>query len=403
MPLQSTQPKPSAAVPTPAEMIARARAMIPVLAARARQGERDRRIAKETIADMHVAGFFRVLQPKRWGGYEMDVPTCFEIQMALAEGDMSVAWVYGVIGLHPWLLALYDDRAAQDIWGTDNTTLMCSSLMPVGAATPVEGGYRLNGRWKYSSGSDHCAWAILGGTASGTPGDSGNRRFFLVPRSDYEIEDTWHVPGLKATGSNDIVVKDVFVPAYRTQSAYDNFLGVGPGQAVNTAALYKLPFGQVFFRGVSNASIGALQAMLDGILAFAKSRTNRAHGGASSDDPMVQIACAETAAAIDEMKTILHRNFRNMEAYAARGEMPPVDERLKYKFHSALAAERCSLYAARLFKTTGAAGLNADLPFGRILCDINAARQHVSNQFDASGRNWGAVLFGATDNKDFMI
>jgi 3-hydroxy-9,10-secoandrosta-1,3,5(10)-triene-9,17-dione monooxygenase len=398
-----THAKIAAIAPTPAEMIARARAMIPKLAARAAQGERDRRIPKETIADMQAAGFFRVLQPRRWGGYEMDVPTCFEIQMTLAEGDMSVAWVYGVVGLHPWLLAICDDRVAQEIWGKDDTTLMCSSLMPVGSATAVEGGYRLSGRWKYSSGSDHCAWAVLGGTIAGTPGDSGNRRFFLLPRSDYQIEDTWHVPGLKATGSNDIVAQDVFVPAYRTQSAYDNFLGKGPGQAVNTSELYRLPFGQVFFRGVSNASIGALQAMLDAVLAYGKSRTNRAHGGTASEDPLVQLTCAEAAAAIDEMKTILHRNFRNMEAYAARGEMPPVEERLKYKFHSALAAERCSLFAARLFKTTGAAGLFADQPFGRILADINAARQHVSNQFDASGRNWGAALFGSTDNKDFMI
>ena len=94
---------------------------------------------------MQAAGLFKVLQPKRWGGYELDIRTYFEVQMALGEGDMSVAWVYGVVGVHPWFVALLDDRARQDIWGKDNTTLICSSLMPAGMAKPVDGGFRISG------------------------------------------------------------------------------------------------------------------------------------------------------------------------------------------------------------------------------------------------------------------
>src|SRR6185436_1594256 len=123
-------------VPSPAEVLERTRALIPKLAARAPEGERLRRLPDETIADMQEAGVFRVLQPKRWGGYEMDIHTYFDVQMALGEGDMSTAWVYGVVGVHPWLIALYDDRAQRDIWGEDDTMLACSSLMPVGTATP---------------------------------------------------------------------------------------------------------------------------------------------------------------------------------------------------------------------------------------------------------------------------
>src|SRR5262245_34622602 len=200
--------------PTSDEIIARARAMIPTLLARAPQGERDRNIPKETIAEMQAAGLFKVLQPKRWGGYEMDIGTYFEVQMALGEGDMSVAWVYGVVGIHPWLVAQLAEQAEQDIWGTDNTTLICSSLMPTGVAKPVDGGFRLSGSWKYASGCAHCEWAFLGGAIEGAPDD---RRVFAVPREDYRIIDTWHVPGLKSTGSNDIAMTDVFVPWYRTQ------------------------------------------------------------------------------------------------------------------------------------------------------------------------------------------
>jgi 3-hydroxy-9,10-secoandrosta-1,3,5(10)-triene-9,17-dione monooxygenase len=116
--------KQDAKAPSAAEMIARTRAMIPKLRERASQGERERRLPKDTIADMQAAGLFKVLQPKRWGGYELDILTYFDVQMALGEGDMSVAWVYGVVGVHPWFVALLDDQAAKDIWGKDNSTLV---------------------------------------------------------------------------------------------------------------------------------------------------------------------------------------------------------------------------------------------------------------------------------------
>ena len=388
-------------VPSPAEVLERTRALIPKLAARAPEGERLRRLPDETIADMQSAGVFRVLQPKRWGGYEMDIHTYFDVQMALGEGDMSTAWVYGVVGVHPWLVALYDDRAAKDIWGADDSTLTCSSLMPVGAATSVEGGFKLSGRWRYSSGSDHTQWAFLGGSPPG--GTMEERRIFLVPRSDFEIVDVWHVSGLKATGSQDIVVKDAFVPSYRTVTFADNFCGVAPGHAINTSPLYRLPFGQVFFRGVSTGAIGALQGMLDAYLDYGKKRIGRTSGLPASEEAIVQLTCAEVAVAIDEMKTILHRNFRELERYAAKGEMPPLKQRVEYKFHNAVVAERCSLLAARLFKAAGTAGIAADLPFGRILSDITVGRQHISNQFEQAGKSYGAFLFGIENNKDFVL
>lgn len=387
-------------MPASEEMLARTRAMIATLRERAPRGERERRLPKETIAEMQAAGLFKVLQPKRWGGYELDILTYFDVQMALGEGDMSVAWVYGVVGVHPWFVALLDDRVAKDIWGKDNDTLICSSLMPSGTAKPVDGGFRIGGRWKYASGCEHCEWAFLGGTVEGKPDD---RRVFVIPKSDYEIVDTWHVPGLKGTGSHDIVIEDAFVPEHRTQKYSDNLRGVGPGLALNTGPLYRLPVGQVFFRGVSTGAIGALQGMLDAYLDYGKKRIQRSSGVAASDDGIIQLLCAEIAVAIDEMKTILHRNFKLLEGYAARGEMPPMKLRVEYKFHNAVVAERCSVLAARLFKAAGTAGIAAELPFGRIQADINVGRQHISNQFEHLGRAYGAFLFGIENNKDFMV
>ena len=387
--------------PEPGEIIARARALLPTLAKRSLQGRRLRRVADETIADMQAAGFFRVLQPRRWGGYEMDLHTFYEVQLALAEGDMSTAWIYGVSGVHPWFMALLDDRAAHEVWGNDSSTLICSSLMPAGKATSTEGGFRLNGRWRYASCCDHCDWALLGALVDAGDGGPPQGRVFLVPRRDYQSVDTWQVSGLQATGSWDVIVDDVFVPAHRTQSMLDNFLLRGPGQTLNTSSLYRLPFGQIFVRGISTGALGALQGMLNALVDYSKSRVTRA-GGRSSENPFVQLLCAETAAAIDEMKSTLHRNFGNLHAYARRGETPPLEERLRYKFQSTAVTERCTLLAARIFKATGAAGLSEDLPFGGIFADLMAGRQHISNQYEYVGSSWGGVMFGL-ENKDLMI
>jgi len=384
----------------PAELIARARAMIPTLAERALPQTQRRGILPETIAEMQAAGFFRVLQPKRWGGYEMELGTFYDIEIALSEGDMSTGWTYGVFGAVTWFLGLIDDRLTQEVWGRDPSVLGCSSTMPAGKATAVDGGFQLSGHWRYASGCEHCEWALLGGMVR-AENAAPDWRFFVVPRRDYKTVDNWQVAGLQGTGSIDVMLDDVFVPDYRTQRLQDNFLLKGAGQAVNTSSLYRVPFGQIFARGVSTAGLGALQAMLTALLDYSQNRVTRA-GGRATENPFVQLLCAETAATIDEMRTTLHRNFRTLHDYARRGETPPLELRLQYKFQSSAVIERSTLLAARIFKATGAAGLADELPFGRILADLMAARQHISNQYEYYGTNWGATMFGL-ENKDLLV
>jgi 3-hydroxy-9,10-secoandrosta-1,3,5(10)-triene-9,17-dione monooxygenase len=395
------EPRPiRAATPAPAELMARARAMIPALAERALAQKARRGILPETIAEMRAAGLLRVLQPKRWGGYEMDLGTFYDIEIALAEGDMSAGWAFGVLGAVTWFLGLIDDRVAQEVWGGDSDGLICSSTMPAGKAAAVDGGFRLAGHWRYASACEHCGWAMLGGMVQ-ADGRQPDWHFFIVPRRDYRTVDNWQVAGLQGTGSIDIILDDVFVPAYRAQRLQDNFALHGTGQAVNTGSLYRLPFGQIFVRGVSTAAIGALQAMLDAFVAYSRERVSRA-GGHSADNPIVQLLCAETAAAIDEMHMTLQRNCGVLHDYARQAAVPPLDLRLQYKFQSSSVVERCTLLAARIFKATGAAGLSDELPFGRIFADLMAARQHISNQYEHYGSNWGAVMFGS-ENKDFLL
>jgi 3-hydroxy-9,10-secoandrosta-1,3,5(10)-triene-9,17-dione monooxygenase len=386
-----------------AELIARAQALAPVLAQRASGAEAAGRIPAETIADMQAAGFFKVLQPKRYGGYELDPQTFFEVQMALARGCMSTAWVYGVVGVHNWQLALFDERAQQEVWGKDHSTLIASTYMPVGKVTPVEGGFRLSGHWKFSSGSELCEWVFLGALVPpARAGEPPEYRTFLLPRSDYTIERDWDVLGLRATGSHDIVVNDVFVPDYRTHKAIDGMMGTSPGIALNTAPLFKLPFAQIFVRAVCTACIGALQGALDDFQGYAVNRVSANSGAKTSDDTGAQTALANTAIAIDEMKMVLHRNFDELFASVQGGPEVSIERRVHFRYQAAQVAERCAQAANALLRYAGGNGIYHRNPLVRRFLDLHAARAHYANNVDRFGQNLGAVMMGRT-NTDFFI
>jgi 3-hydroxy-9,10-secoandrosta-1,3,5(10)-triene-9,17-dione monooxygenase len=387
-----------------AELVAAARDLVPRLIERADRGDRERCVPAETVAEMQAAGLFRALQPKRWGGLEATVGTFYDALMTLAEGDMSTAWIYGVLGVAPWVVALLDDRAAADVWAGDASTLVALSLAPGGEAKTVDGGVRISGRWRYASGCAHADWVLLGAIVNPAAGGAGPRtgwHVLLVPRSEYRIEDTWFTFGLKGTGSNDVVVDGAFVPDYRMRNMAENITCTGAGQAVNGAALYRLPFGQVFGGGVAYGPIGGLQGMLDEFVTFAQARV-RSGGRTTVLDPDAQQVVAEAENAIDELTAILRRNVASLTAYAERGEVPPDALRLKYKFQMATVCERCRALGARILQSAGASAIATQYRFGRTLADLTSARQHITNQFEMHARHWGAHLLGEASPPDLM-
>jgi 3-hydroxy-9,10-secoandrosta-1,3,5(10)-triene-9,17-dione monooxygenase len=376
-------------VPTSEEMVARARALIPLLQERAAEDEANRAINPDTIRRMVDAGLFRVLQSRRWGGFELGQRTFAEVQIALGEGDMSVAWVYGVVGLHSMHVCLLDDQAAQDVWGKDSSVLIASPYMPGGSATPVDGGFELTGRWSYSSGSAYCDWTFLGGFVDGDP---TNYRSFLLPRKDAKIVDTWYTTGLCSTGSQDIVVEKAFVPEYRTHKFIDGFMGKNPGFEWNDGPLYRMPFMLVFMRAITSGQIGALQSMADLFAEYAK--TKMFMGSKTAKDPDAQFALANAVAGIDEMKKSMFANFEIMEEYAARSEMPPLEMRHMFRFQSSSVAERCIRLAEPLFQVSSGGGVYDKSKFGRIYRNMLTGRQHAAAQFRPYGRTFGDLLMG---------
>jgi 3-hydroxy-9,10-secoandrosta-1,3,5(10)-triene-9,17-dione monooxygenase len=387
----------------PTQLVARARDMIPALKQRSDQATAERRIPSETIAEMQEAGFFRILQPKRYGGLELNPQVFFDVQMALAEGCMSTGLLYGVIGVHPFQLALFDARAQHDIWGNDQSVLVSSTYQPVGKVERVEGGFLLSGRWGFSSGCEHCDWVLLGALVP--PAEDGGTvemRTFLLPRADYEIVYDWTVFGLQGTGSHGIIVNGVFIPDYRTHRSIDGFLGTSPGLAVNTAQIYKLPWAQVFVRAVSTAAIGALQGSLDAFKSVAAKRVSTNTGKATRLDPAVLNATAKTQSAIYEMKTVLARNFVEMAGYVQTGEAIPMQDRIRYRFESSQVVRRCAALCDELMPLLGGRAIYMDSPLVRYWLDINAARAHVANDPALIGSSLGAMYLGESVSESFV-
>jgi 3-hydroxy-9,10-secoandrosta-1,3,5(10)-triene-9,17-dione monooxygenase len=385
------------------ELVAKAKALQPTLLERAPAAAELRRIPDETIADFKAAGFFKMFQPARFGGYEVDPRTFFEVQMTVAAACPSSAWVLGVVGVHAWQLAVFADQAQQDVWGKDPGALISSSYAPTGKITRAEGGYRVSGRWSFSSGCDHCQWVFLGGFV---PPDGEQKapdmRTFLLPRADYKIDDNWHVAGLKATGSKDIVVDDVFVPEHRTHKLVDGYLRKNPGNAVNPAPLYKLPFGQVFVRSVSTSAIGAAQGALDSYLGVAAKRVAAGDGAKVAEDPSTQVVAANAAALIDEVKLTLFRNFDELMAAARSGGDMPIDRRVRFRHDSSRAVEKCVQAVDGLFTASGGRAIFLNSPLLRYFMDVHAARAHYANNPDKPARNFGSVQL-TLKNTDFFI
>jgi 3-hydroxy-9,10-secoandrosta-1,3,5(10)-triene-9,17-dione monooxygenase len=394
----------AAGAPSADELVARARAMIPVLKSRARRCVRDRNVPAETIAEMQEAGFFRILQPKRYGGYEMHPNVFFEVQKALAEGCMSTGWMYGVIGCHPYEMALFHDEAQAEVWGEDPSMLVSSTYQPVGKVTHVEGGFRLSGRWGFSTGSTHSGWVLLG--AFCPPKDDGTpmeMRTFLLPRSDYSIdEDAWHTFGLQGTGSHDIIVDDVFVPDYRTHKSSDGFLCKNPGQEVNDGPLYRLPWAQVFVRSVSTAAFGGAQAAINAGLAIMQDRISTNTGKASKADPMLHAAIMAAIAEKSEMETALRLTMDELLGYAERGEAIPMEKRTYFAYQSSTVVRRLADLVDDIVKQLGGRAIYMTSEILQPWLDLHAGRAHVAN--DPSNRTSEAVsvMLGADPLNPFV-
>ncbi len=239
-------------------------AMADQLRDQAAEAERIGRLTDDTVKLMKGAGLIRLLQTKQYQGFEVHPREFAETTMATAALDPAAGWIVGVVGVHPYQLAYADPRVAAEIWADDVDTWMASPYAPQGVAKPVDGGYIFNGRWQFSSGTDHCDWIILGamlGDEKGIPLRPPQMLHMILPRKDYEIvDDSWNVVGLRGTGSKDVIVKDAFVPGYRTMDATKVMDGTAQREAGMTEPLYLMPWSTMFPHAIGEAAAGITAA-----------------------------------------------------------------------------------------------------------------------------------------------
>jgi 3-hydroxy-9,10-secoandrosta-1,3,5(10)-triene-9,17-dione monooxygenase len=379
-----------------ATMVARAKGLIPRLRDRASRTEELRRLPPETERDLHEAGLFRIVQPKRVGGSELDYVALVDCADAIGQADASVAWNFANLSSHHWMLAMFDKRAQDMVWGKDPDTLIASSfIFPAGRARKVDGGYRLRGSWPFSSGVDSSEWNMLASVVSSDDEADGiEYRIFLLNKSDYRIKDTWNATGLRGTGSNDVEVDDAFVAEPMTVAVNELAGGPTPGSAVNPNALYALPVFSLFPYVLSGVALGNAQACLDDYVDLARHRASTYNRAKLGDLQSTQIKIAEASSKIDAARLIMRSTCIGAMAEARRGYVPDIAAKTRTRRDGAFAVNLCTEAVSLLFAASGARGLYTSGALQRQFRDAHAINSHIAFNFDAAGTNYGRVALG---------
>ena len=370
-----------------------------VVGQRARQTEQDRRVSVEVTQLLKEAGLYRVVQPRRFGGYELGLEALRRLSFEIGRGCTSTGWCYGLSAAASWVLGMFPEEAQQDVWGNAPDALLASCIAPTGKAVPVDGGYRFKGRWSFGSNSDNAQWLALGAMVEQPEGMPPRPIFLLVPQGDYRIVDTWHTVGLAGTGSKDIAIEtEVFVPVHRTVSFHDVLEQEAPGADVHDSALYRVPFLSGFPPLLANPAVAALRGAIDEFVASIAARATRgafAGGGASlAQFGHVQSAVAQAEAAVDAAQLILQRDLQLATDQVNAGLKLSVEQRITLRRGHAYSVRLCVEAINALYDVVGGTGIQLDNGIQRAWRDINALAHHISVNWHAVSTMVGQMQLG---------
>ena len=375
-----------------AALIERARAMAPALRERAAAAEALRRIPDETHAAFRDAGFYRVLQPARYGGLEARYGLHTMLAAETACGCASSAWALSVTACHAWILGMFPRLAQDEFWSDDPARAVASSFLPVGPKlAPEAGGIRLSGRWRFSSNVDHCDGAILLAMLPGPHGVAPT--FLLVHRDQYTIEDTWHAVGLAASGSNDIVVADALVPPHRMLDVIATRDGSAPGAEANAHYLYRVPLFACLPHSLVGAALGGALGAVEQIVAELGGRTSVTNAKLA-EQQTIQARIAEAAAELEAARALLQVDRARINDMGRAGELPDNPTRLQYRLNVGYAAKLCVQAVERLMPVVGGRGLELTHAFQRAWRDVHAVAQHIALVWDLQALNYAAMRLG---------
>ena len=377
------------------EAMGRARTLVPVLRERAERAEGLREMPKETIDDLHRTGLLRFHQPRRWGGLELPFVALFDIPAEIARGCASTGWNVANLGVHHWMLALYDERAQEEIWRKNPDALIASGIAyPQGRGRRVDGGFVVSGFWNFSSGVDAADWNML--AVMVRDGDRVvDHRMCLVPRGDYEIVDDWHVLGMRGTGSKSVRASEVFVPEHRALCMYLARGGTEfPGARVNPNPLYRVPLSALGSHCLAAAGIGNAQAALELTIAAITERSTNYTAMRMRDFQAVQLRVAEAGARVDAARLVIRADCHDAERIAREGRAPTLEEKLRFKRNVAYAMTLGTEAVDILHALAGANGIYDRYPIQRLFRDQHALTGHIGFSWDTQGTPWGLVVLG---------
>jgi 3-hydroxy-9,10-secoandrosta-1,3,5(10)-triene-9,17-dione monooxygenase len=380
------------------EAMRRAREIVPLMRERARAAEDARVLIRENEQRLHETGLFRMHQPKAFGGMELPFVAIIDITAEIARGCPSTAWNVGNLGCHHWILGYYAPETQHEVWDANPDTLIASSIaLAAGKARAVKGGFIVNGRWPFSSGVDNSDWNMLAATVTGEDGKVSGSRLCLVPKSDYQIIDTWDAMGMSATGSKDVAATDVFVPERRALALADCRGGFAhPGAAINKGALYGIPIVCASSHPLAPAAVGAAEGAYELFLAAMEKRAGTYTSAKVADFQAVQVKVARARVLIDSARDLLRQSAIALQDYAARGEMPDLATKLRFRAHTAFAVNQAREAVETLWSCYGAQGLYMRDPLQRHLRDVIAMGQHFSFNFDIAGAAFGLHALGGS-------
>jgi 3-hydroxy-9,10-secoandrosta-1,3,5(10)-triene-9,17-dione monooxygenase len=381
------------------ELVARAAALIPILSSRAAEAEQLRRLPIENVAALKETGLLKVLQPRRYGGYQLSLRAHVDVVSTLGQGCGATAWCVGVIHAHSWLIGSFPQAAQEETYGANPNAVISAVVAPRGKAIPVDGGYRLTGTWPFASGCQHSDWLLLGAQIlddSGTPIDEAD---LLIPTADLVINDDWNVAGLRGTGSCSVTAQDVFVPKHRYLSLPGMAFGKAPNASQHGGSLYKSAIVPVLALALAPAAVGMAMAALDAFMARLPGReiayTNHER---QLESPTTHRQIADASTKIGVARLLLHRCADDIEAAAESGDVMEFQARARVRMDCAYAVRQCLEAVETLYLACGGSGIAESNPIQRAWRDLHAINMHGALAFETNQEMCGRVMLGLPPN-----
>src|ERR1051326_4679747 len=376
----------------------RALALRPLLTANAQETDTLRRLPDANVKALKDAGLCRLMVPKRFGGHQTSIRTYIEVMEALGRGCGSTSWVASLINVCAWLASLFPERAQQDIWSTDPDAWIAGSLAPHGAAVAVDGGWRVTGKWMWASGCMHAQWAACGIHMNNAQGEIVNFGLSLMPMSELTIDDTGFVAGMKGTGSNTIVAKDVFVPEHRFLPYPSAFAGSYRTEYTDEI-VYRVALVPVTILILVGSQLGMSQAALDFVIEKAGVRpVTHTNYTKQRESTGFQILLADAAMKIETARLHAYRPARDLDACAAAGRHPDVKERARVRADSALVAKYCREAVEILASAHGTSSMSDMNRLQRLWRDVHVASRHAITEWQVNLEIYGKALLGVEPN-----